>query len=140
MTTRIDADLVIPGRGDPIERGSVVLDGPDNRLRRAPTASAPAADGDPVEVPVVLPGLWEVHGHFVGTQTPDLVEEVRTPLTRRAAVAARDIEATMLGGVTSVREVGGLGLELAPAIDSGPAPRPDDLRRRPRPLHDRRPR
>ncbi len=117
----------------------MVLDGPTISYV-GPTASAPAADGDPVEVPVVLPGLWEVHGHFVGTQTPDLVEEVRTPLARRAAVAARDIEATMLGGVTSVREVGGLGLELAPAIDSGLLPGPTIYGAGACPLHDRRPR
>ncbi len=123
MTIRIDADLLIPGRGEPVENGSVVLDGPTITYTGS-TASAPSADGDPVEVPVVLPGLWETHAHFLGTQTADLAEAVRVPIARLAALAARDAEATLLGGVTSVREVGGFGVDLAPAIDGGQLPGP----------------
>ncbi|MBA2338289.1 MAG: amidohydrolase family protein, partial [Acidimicrobiia bacterium] len=89
MTVRIDADVLIPGRGEPIDHGSVVFDGPTISYVGA-TASAPAGDGDPVEVPAVLPGLWECHAHFFGLQTPDVHESLRVPVSRMAARATRD--------------------------------------------------
>ena len=43
MTTRIDADALIPGRGAPIENGSVIFD--DTTIRFAgPTADAPVTE------------------------------------------------------------------------------------------------
>src|SRR5512132_4289753 len=47
MTTRIDAEVLIPGRGQPIANGSVVFD--DGAIRFAgPTADAPVTDGGEV--------------------------------------------------------------------------------------------
>ena len=53
MSTRIVADLLIPGRGAPVERGTVILDGASITFAGA-TAMAPAATSDDtvVEVPV----------------------------------------------------------------------------------------
>lgn len=96
----------------------MVFDGPTISYVGA-TASAPDGDDDPVEVPAVLPGLWECHAHFFGLQTPDVHESLRVPVPRMAARATRDIEATLLGGVTSAREVGGFGVDIAPAVDDG---------------------
>ena len=62
MTVRIDADLVIPGRGEPIENG--------------------------------------------------------------AARTVGDLHRTLMGGVTSAREMGGLGLDIQPAIAAGQVPGP----------------
>ncbi len=119
MTVRIDADLLIPGRGDPIQAGTVILDGPTIAYA-GPSSGAPATpDADTVEVPVVLPGLWECHAHFVGLDTPDVTVQMTEPLARRAARAVGDLHRTLMGGVTSAREVGGDGIDIAPAIAAG---------------------
>jgi len=119
MTARIEADLLIPGRGDPISNGVVVLD--DDTIVYAGAASgAPESSGESVvSVATVMPGLWECHGHFLGIEKPDLLAMVTEPVPRQAAKAVGDLQRTLLGGVTSVREVGGYGLDIQPAIASG---------------------
>ncbi len=62
MTIRIEADLLIPGRGDPVAAGSVILDGP-HIAYAGPSADAPESPGVKVtSVATVMPGLWESHG------------------------------------------------------------------------------
>ncbi len=117
MTTRIDADLMIPGRGEPFEGGSVVMDG-GGIVYAGPRTDAPAAD-EVVEVETALPGLWECHGHFFGMSAPDLEVAVKEPVALQAGRATADITATLMGGVTSVREVGGLGIFLRHVVDEG---------------------
>lgn len=125
MTVRIVADVLIPGRGDPIESGTVVLER-DQIVYAGPSANAPvgSSDDEVTEVPVALPGLWDCHTHFVGLPQAN-VELVATtnPITA-AARALSDAAAVLDGGITSVRDVGGLGLQLAPAIDEGRVPGP----------------
>jgi imidazolonepropionase-like amidohydrolase len=119
MTVRIEAELLIPGRGEPISKGVVVLEG-SAIAYAGPDAQAPSTpEADTTAVPVVLPGLWEAHGHFVGIEKPDLIEMVTEPVPRLAARAVVDMHRTLMGGVTSVREVGGYGLDIQPAIASG---------------------
>lgn len=117
MTTRIDADVLIPGRGEPIPSGSVVLDG-DTISYVGPTVSAPDADTT-TKVLVAMPGMWECHGHFAGLPQPDIMLQVSEPVPRQAARATKDIENTLMGGVTSVREVGGHGIDIQQAIAEG---------------------
>ena len=119
MTVRIEADLLIPGRGDPVERGTVVLD--SGKVTYAgPTDSAPnTPDADVTGVPVVMPGLWECHAHFVGLAEPNLEKFVTEPPARLAARAVGDLHRTLMGGVTSAREMGGMGLDIQPAIAAG---------------------
>lgn len=125
---RIVAEVLIPGRGDPIEQAVVCVDG--GRITFAGTrAGAPTAVGDePVtETMTVMPGLWDCHAHFVGFGAGTLsLEAVATasPITT-AARATADLAATLHGGMTSVRDVGGLGLLLAPAVDEGRIPGPN---------------
>lgn len=119
MTVRIEAGLLIPGRGEPIDNGVIVLEG-DTITYAGPGDLAPPTPGaDTTVVPVALPGLWEAHGHFVGIEKPDLMALVTEPVARQAARAVVDMRRTLMGGVTSVREVGGLGLDIQPAIASG---------------------
>lgn len=119
MTTRIDADLLIPGRGEPIANGTVVLDGPQISYI-GPTSDAPTdPDVMPTRVATVLPGLWECHAHFIGITKPDLMDLVTEPVARMAARAVGDLGKTLDGGVTSAREVGGFGLLIAPTIEEG---------------------
>jgi len=118
MTLRIDGDVLIPGRGEPIADGALIIEGA--RITYAGKRSdAPTSAGEVTEVPVLMPGLWEAHGHFIGMPGADIHVAFREPLAAMAARAAADAAATLDGGVTSVREVGGLGIDFAPAIDDG---------------------
>jgi imidazolonepropionase-like amidohydrolase len=116
---RIDADLLIPGRGEPIEGGVVVLDG--SRISYAgPAAGAPAVPQAAGHRAVaVMPGLWDCHGHFLGMRHFDLGRMPLEPLPLRSARCAYDLRAALDAGVTSVREVGGLGVYLARAVAEG---------------------
>ena len=120
MATRIIADFLIPGRGDPIESGTVVLE--HGVIAYAgPAAGAPlvAPDDDVHEAPVVMPGLWDCHTHFVGMSEPNLERLASSEVVALAARAVDDAAAMLDGGVTSVRDVGGLGLQLAPVVEEG---------------------
>lgn len=119
MTVRIEADLLIPGRGEPVEDATVILEGAGIAYA-GPSSSAPATPGvDVVEVPTVMPGLWECHGHFFGIPQADLILFATEPEARNAARTVGDMGKTLDGGVTSVREVGGYGLLIEPAIEAG---------------------
>jgi imidazolonepropionase-like amidohydrolase len=116
---RIEADLLIPGHGEPVRDGVVVLDGA--RIGYAgPAGTAPPTPDAPVSRAVaVMPGMWDCHGHFLGSRTFDLGKLPLEPLALRGARSARDLRAALDAGVTSVREVGGLGVELARAVTEG---------------------
>lgn len=120
MATRITADTLIPGRGDPIAKGIVVLDG-DNITYAGPQEAAPPAAPEDTDrhVPAVMPGMWESHGHFVGSEIPDLEQMATADAGSLVARATADAAATLNGGITSVREMGGVGLSLKPVIDEG---------------------
>jgi imidazolonepropionase-like amidohydrolase len=120
MAIRIVADILIPGRGDPIESGTVVLEQGVVSFA-GPTAEAPPAgpDDEVHEAPVVMPGLWDCHTHFVGMSAPNLEFLASAEVVALAARAVDDAAAMLDGGVTSVRDVGGLGLQLAPVVEEG---------------------
>ncbi len=116
---RIQARLLIPGRGEPVPDGVVVLDGPQISYA-GPAATAPGTPGADVhEAAAVLPGLWDCHGHFLGSRVFDLGKMPLEPLALRAVRSARDLRAALDAGITSVREVGGLGVDLARAVSEG---------------------
>ena len=116
---RIEADLLIPGRGEPVTDGVVVLDGP--RIGYAgPASGAPQApDAEVSRAAAVMPGMWDCHGHFMGSRTFDLGHLPLEPLPLRGARSARDLRAALDAGITSVREVGGLGVYLTSAVEEG---------------------
>src|ERR1700733_4913446 len=116
---RIEAELLIPGEGAPIRDGVVLLDGP--RISYAgPAALAPSSPGAcVVSVTTVMPGMWDCHGHLVGARSMDLNLVALEPAAVRAARCARDLRAALDAGITSVREVGGLGVYLARAVQEG---------------------
>src|SRR6202050_1387531 len=116
---RIEAELLIPGEGPPIRDGVVLLDGP--RISYAgPAALAPSSPGAcVVSVTTVMPGMWDCHGHLVGARSMDLNLVALEPAAVRAARCARDLRAALDAGVTSVREVGGLGVYLARVVAEG---------------------
>ncbi len=116
---RVDADLLIPGSGEPVSDGSLLID-EGTIVYAGPATGAPDRKvSKGFEVPVVMPGMWDCHGHFVGILKPDLSEVVKTPLAVAAARIVGDAHAALMAGFTSVREPGGLGVFLARAIDEG---------------------
>src|SRR5580658_1055352 len=116
---RIEAELLIPGHGAPIRDGVVLLDGP--RISYAgPAAVAPGSPGASVtRVATVMPGMWDCHGHLVGARDMDLNRVALEPAPVRAARCARDLRAALDAGITSIREVGGLGIFLARVVAEG---------------------
>jgi imidazolonepropionase-like amidohydrolase len=116
---RIEAEVLVPGSGEPVASGTVVLDG--TKIAYAgPAAGAPATPGVTAQrAAAVLPGMWDCHGHFLGVRKFDLAQLPLEPLPLRAARCARDLANALNAGITSVREVGGLGVHLARAVDEG---------------------
>src|SRR6185312_1277782 len=99
---RIEAGLLIPGHGDPVSDGVVVLDGPSIGYA-GPAGLAPPTPGAPVtRVTAVMPGMWECHGHLLGTRTFDLGQLPLEPEALRAARCTRDLRAALDAGITSV--------------------------------------
>ncbi len=119
---RIEADLLIPGRGAPQPDGCVIVE--DGRIAWAgPRDHAPdTADQMPTwQVPVIMPGMWDCHTHLVGLRHTSLDDVMRVPVPVAAARAVRDAELALDAGFTSVREVGGYGIHVARVIDEGTA-------------------
>ena len=116
---RIEAELLIPGAGEPVSNGVVIID--NSAISYAgPASRAPATPGAVVhKAGTVLPGMWDCHGHFLGLRTLDLGRLPLDPVPLRAARCARDLAAALRAGITSVREVGGLGVHLARAVAEG---------------------
>ncbi len=119
MTVRINADLLIPGRGQPVENGTVIMEGRTIAFSGPSSDAPPTPDVMATEVPVAMPGLWDSHIHFIGLTTTDMHDTLHTTIAEMAVRAAADAADTLDGGVTSVREVGGFGLDFASAINDG---------------------
>ncbi|MDQ7910854.1 amidohydrolase family protein [Phytohabitans sp. ZYX-F-186] len=116
---RIEADLLIPGRGEPVRDGAVVVDG-DLVGYAGPAATAPPTPGaETVRATTVMPGLWDCHTHLLGLPGVDSGQIPREPLALRGARSTVDLRAALDAGVTSVRELGGLGVQLARAVAEG---------------------
>lgn len=116
---RIEADIVIPGRGAPIRHGCVLLDGPSIRYVGS-ADDAPVTPGAEVHrVAAAMPGMWDCHAHFLGVLAPDLASIATIPQPVMAMRVAADARVALEAGFTSVREVGGMGVWLARAIEEG---------------------
>ncbi|TCO60687.1 imidazolonepropionase-like amidohydrolase [Actinocrispum wychmicini] len=118
---RIEAQQLIPGRGEPIRDAVVVLD--DGEISYAgPAATAPARNStseNTVRAHTVMPGLWDCHAHFMGLRSADFSLLPQEGVALRAARCVPDARAALNAGVTSVREMGGLGIHLVHAIEEG---------------------
>ena len=116
---RIEAGLLIPGDGEPVSGGVLVADGATITYA-GPAAAAPDTPGATVTAAAaVMPGMWDCHGHFMGMRTMDLSRMPQEPAPLRAARCARDLANALNAGITSVREVGGLGVHLARVVSEG---------------------
>jgi imidazolonepropionase-like amidohydrolase len=119
MTTRIDAEMLIYGRGEPVTPGTVIIEG--SKISYAgPAADAPAADGaELIAVPAVMPGMWDCHAHFLGIRHGAIGTYYTDTVQLRSARSVKDAEAALQAGFTSVREAWGIGIHLAQAVREG---------------------
>src|SRR6266536_3209667 len=103
---RFEADVLIPGVGDPVRGGVVIVDGPAITYA-GPAVSAPGTPGATVtRAPAVMPGMWDCHGHFMGIRSLDFSRLPLEPVGARVARCVGDLRAALNAGVTSVREPG----------------------------------
>ena len=66
-----------------------------------------------------MPGMWECHGHFIGTHSAN-ISEMHTLRPQLGAMrVTADARRALDAGFTSVREMGGMGSFLARAIEEG---------------------
>ncbi|HKX74458.1 MAG TPA: amidohydrolase family protein [Acidimicrobiia bacterium] len=119
MTLVVQADLALPGRGDPLEDATVVVEGAEITYS-GPRSQAPeVAEAEVVEVAVVMPGLWDCHAHLFGSPAWNIESATFLNPATAGARATADLRRYLDGGVTSIREVGGYGVELAPVVAEG---------------------
>jgi imidazolonepropionase-like amidohydrolase len=124
VTLQLQADLLIPGRGEPVEQASVVLEGAVIAFAGSRSRAPSSRGAEVVEVPVVMPGLWDVHAHIFGLPAWNLEAATFLNPAAAGARASADLRRYLAGGVTSVREVGGYGVEVAPVVAEGSIPGP----------------
>ncbi|KAE8553901.1 hypothetical protein EYB25_002439 [Talaromyces marneffei] len=117
----LKASLLIPGRGEPIKDGAVVIDGP--KIAWVGDQSAIPTKYEDVgfkDVPVLMPGLWDCHTHFQGMDNEDdNIQVLFSSAALQGARAAKELETALMAGVTTIREVGGIAGEIWPAIKKG---------------------
>lgn len=127
--TIITSDLLIPGDGEPIPRGAIVVEaktivwvGIGDDL---PSEYSNATHKSH-HVPYMMPGLWDVHMHYgSGSNNPDEMFKYvvygtagEHPATQGARLA-RGCWDDLQMGYTSMRDCGGFGCEMAAAINDG---------------------
>ena len=119
--SQIVADLLIPGRGQPLKQATCIFRA--NRIEWVGLQSElPQQYKDVVptaKVPVLMPGLWDCHVHFLGATSAKVAGFISNPQALAGARSAKDITATLNAGFTSVREMAGYGVELSQAIEDG---------------------
>jgi imidazolonepropionase-like amidohydrolase len=124
--TVIYATTLIPGRGEPIKHGAVVIKG-SKIAWVGPYHDCPEQylGVSPVRVPVAMPGLWDVHVHYMGqgiskeVLSSALSAYLPASPVQAGAITVGDLRNTLMAGYTSVRELGGYGGDLWPLVQAG---------------------
>lgn len=125
----ITSNLLIPGDGDPIPQGALVIEG-KTIVWVGTRYDIPSEYDDAPHrihhVPYMMPGLWDVHMHIV-SPSPDPENAAKIvafgPFGEHAASQgarlAGDCWKALQAGFTSLRDCGGFGCEMAAAIADG---------------------
>ena len=66
----------------------------------------------------LLPGLFDTHVHVLLSHI-DMWRILQTPISYRFFEAAKNLEATLRAGITTVRDAGGADLGIKEAVDNG---------------------
>ncbi|KAK2666565.1 Metal-dependent hydrolase, composite domain superfamily [Fusarium oxysporum f. sp. vasinfectum] len=118
----IFADLLIPGRGNPMSDMAVGISRQSGKITfvesqsRLPSAlnSLPRT-----HVRYLLPGLWDCHSHFAGILHVDFPDFIQTHPAVCGAANARSFHDTLMAGFTSVRDCGSYATEVARVATAG---------------------
>src|ERR671914_1707836 len=106
---------VVDGTGsEPAEADVIVEDGRIAEVGRG-------LDGDEsvdLDGKALLPGLCDCHTHVV-VSSIDTMQLLQTPFSYRFFQAARNLEAALRIGITTVRDAGGADLRGKQAVDDG---------------------
>lgn len=119
MATRIEATRLIPGRGEVIDDGVVVLEEAAIAYAGAAADAPDTPDAEVITTETVMPGMWECHGHFLGIYTANIPEAFTSRPQLMSMRVTADARRVLDAGFTSVREMGGLGTFLGRAIEEG---------------------
>lgn len=129
MTTAFVDGTVFVGNGRILEHGTVLVDG--ERIIKVSEGST-NVPGDAQRIPlnggILFPGFIDAHIHICIDGGPDpMTGSLAEPVTMTALKAANFARETLMGGVTSIRDMGGregVDLVLKQAIQSGIIPGP----------------
>ncbi|KAK0614709.1 amidohydrolase [Immersiella caudata] len=128
--TIVRADLLIPGDGEPVPDGAIVIEGKIiawvGKQHDLPEKYISAFRD--VKVPYLMPGLWDVHAHFMGesaTEAANYVGFITEHPASAGARLARGCWESLQRGYTSLRDVAGLGCEISRAVNDGTIPGPN---------------
>ena len=118
----VESDLLVPGRGDPIRNGSIVVEG--SKIKKVGTTDDLAQEFSHLpkyKVKILMPGMWDCHIHFIGVQKVawDAILESTLKPALVGARSAPDLIRLLDAGFTSVREMAGYGIDLDQAIEEG---------------------
>ncbi|KAK8139831.1 hypothetical protein PG984_000954 [Apiospora sp. TS-2023a] len=122
--TIVKTDLLIPGDGNPLEAAALVVEGKlivwVGAAADLPGKYAEAGHYRVFSVPVVMPGLWDVHAHFEGGGSGELPSYIgmitEHPATAGARLTRQCWESLQRGYDVITRRC---WLRIAKAIDDG---------------------
>jgi imidazolonepropionase-like amidohydrolase len=115
--TLFQGGALFDGRGSEPKPADVVVDGE----RIVAVGAAGTGDGDQavdVRGRTILPGLFDCHVHVMFSGI-DILRDLVTPFSFRFFQAARNLEATLRTGITSVRDAAGADAGVRMAVDRG---------------------
>ena len=121
----IFASLVIPGKGESQKNQAVLSDRTSGRIVYIGAKSSiphKYASVKLKDVPVVMPGMWECHSHFMGASPNRPIDSENLVMTNPTEAGARNVRAlkeTLYAGFTSCVDLGGYACELQKVIDEG---------------------
>ncbi|KAK3678077.1 hypothetical protein LTR78_002172 [Recurvomyces mirabilis] len=118
----VESELLIPGKGDPITNGSIVVEG--NKITKVGHSSSIATEYSHLpkyNVKVLMPGMWDCHVHFIAVQAVawDAILQSQQKQALTGARCAPDLMRLLDAGFTSVREMAGCGIQLDEAVEEG---------------------
>jgi imidazolonepropionase-like amidohydrolase len=136
--TLVKADLLIPGDGEPLNDAALVFSSHNGTIvfvgKLDSSDFQDFVSGVDIEetisIPVVMPGMWDVHTHFMGNCLGDGFHDLAAGYAPDKYVyfgcALKMLKESLCAGVTSVRDLGNAyGQSLGMLVRTGLFPGPN---------------